>query len=168
MNVSAPFIRRPIGTILLGIGVFLVGVVAYFRLPVASLPSIDFPAVFINTQYPGASPEIMAATVAAPIERHVGEIAGLTELTSVSSLGNTVIIALFDLSRNVDGAARDVQAALNAAATDLPTVSRKSRSSAKPIRTTRRFSSSPSRRNRCRRPPSTTRRTPCCCNGSRR
>ena len=120
MNVSAPFIRRPIGTILLAIGVFLVGAVAYFQLPVASLPSIDFPAIFINTQYPGASPEIMASTVAAPIERHVGEIAGLTELTSTSSLGNSVIIALFDLTRNVDGAARDVQAALNAAATDLP------------------------------------------------
>ena len=120
MNVSAPFIRRPIGTILLALGVFLIGAVAYSRLPVASLPSIDFPAVFINAQYPGASPEIMGSTVAAPIERHVGEIAGLTELTSVSSLGNTVIIALFDLTRNVDGAARDVQAALNAAATDLP------------------------------------------------
>ncbi len=120
MNVSALFIRRPIGTILLAIGVFLVGAVAYFRLPVASLPSIDFPAVFIITQYPGASPETMAATVAAPIERHVGEIPGVTELTSVSSLGNTVIISLFDLGRNVDGAARDVQAALNAAAIDLP------------------------------------------------
>lgn len=120
MNVSAPFIRRPIGTILLAIGVFLLGAVAYVRLPVASLPTVDFPAVFINAQYPGASPEIMAATVAAPLERHVGEIAGLTELTSVSSLGNTVIIALFDLNRNVDGAARDVQAALNAAMTDLP------------------------------------------------
>jgi multidrug efflux pump len=120
MNVSAPFIRRPIGTILLAIGTFLLGAVAYFNLPVASLPSIDFPAVFINAQYPGASPETMAATVAAPIERHVGEIAGLTELTSTSSLGNTVVIALFDITRNVDGAARDVQAALNAAATDLP------------------------------------------------
>ena len=120
MNISALFIRRPIGTILLAIGIFLVGVVAYFKLPVASLPSIDFPAVFITTQYPGASPETMAATVAAPIERHVGEIPGLSELTSVSSLGSTVVISLFDLSRNVDGAARDVQAALNAAATDLP------------------------------------------------
>ena len=120
MNVSALFIRRPIGTILLAIGVFLVGAVAYTLLPVASLPSIDFPAVFITTQYPGASPENMASTVAAPIERRVGEIAGLSELTSVSSLGNSVIIALFDLTRNVDGAARDVQAALNAAATDLP------------------------------------------------
>ena len=120
MNVSAPFIRRPIGTILLAVGIFLVGAVAYFQLPVAALPSVDFPAVFINTQYPGASPEVMAATVAAPIERHVGEIPGLTELTSVSSLGNTIIIALFDINRNVDGAARDVQAALNAAAVDLP------------------------------------------------
>ena len=120
MNVSAPFIRRPIGTILLAVGVFLVGVVAYFKLPVASLPSIDFPAVFITTQYPGAAAETMAATVAAPIERHVGEIPGVTELTSVSSLGTTLIISLFDLNRNVDGAARDIQAALNAAAVDLP------------------------------------------------
>ena len=121
MNVSAPFIRRPIGTILMAIGVFLLGAVAYTLLPVASLPSIDFPAVFISTQYPGASPENMAATVAAPIERRVGEIAGVSELTSISSLGSSVIIVLFDLTRNVDGAARDVQAALNAAATDLPT-----------------------------------------------
>ena len=120
MNVSAPFIRRPIGTILLALGIFMVGAVAYFLLPVAALPSVDFPAVFINTQYPGAAPEVMAATVAAPIERHVGEIPGLSELTSVSSLGNTVIIALFDINRNVDGSARDVQAALNAAAVDLP------------------------------------------------
>ena len=120
MNVSALFIRRPIGTILLAVGVFLVGVVAYLQLPVAALPSIDFPAVFISTQYPGASPEVMAATVAAPIERHVGEIPGLSELTSVSSLGNSIIIALFDINRNVDGSARDVQAALNAAAVDLP------------------------------------------------
>jgi multidrug efflux pump subunit AcrB len=120
MNISALFIRRPIGTTLLAIGVFLVGAVAWSLLPVASLPAIDFPAVFINAQYPGASPEIMAETVAAPIERRVGEIAGVTELTSVSSLGSSVIIALFDLSRNGDAAARDVQAALNAAATDLP------------------------------------------------
>ena len=120
MNVSALFIRRPIGTALLAIGVFLVGAVAWALLPVASLPAIDFPAVFINAQYPGASPEIMAETVAAPIERRVGEIAGVTELTSVSSLGSSVIVALFDLSRDGDAAARDVQAALNAAATDLP------------------------------------------------
>ncbi len=120
MNVSALFIRRPIGTALLALGVFLIGTVAYFLLPVASLPGIDFPAVFINAQYPGASPEIMASTVAAPIERRVGEIAGVNELTSTSSLGSSVVIAIFDLNRNVDGAARDVQAALNAAATDLP------------------------------------------------
>ncbi len=121
VNVSALFIKRPIGTFLMAVGVFLIGLVAYSLLPVSSLPSIDFPAVFISSQYPGASPENMAATVAAPIERRVGEIAGVTELTSVSSLGNSVIITLFDLTRNVDGAARDVQAALNAAATDLPT-----------------------------------------------
>ena len=121
MNISGPFIRRPIGTILLAIGVFLLGGVCYVLLPVASLPGIDFPAVFIATQYPGASPENMASTVAAPIERRVGEIAGVSELTSENSLGSSVIIAIFDLSRNVSAAARDVQAALNAAATDLPT-----------------------------------------------
>ena len=139
MNVSALFIRRPIGTALLAIGVFLLGAVAYVLLPVASLPGIDFPAVFINAQYPGASPEIMAATVAAPIERRVGEIAGVSELTSVSSLGSSVVIAIFDLTRNVDGAARDVQAALNAAATDLPSglpnvpIFRKANPNARPV-----------------------------------
>ncbi len=139
MNVSALFIRRPIGTTLLALGVFLIGAVAYMLLPVASLPGFDFPAVFINAQYPGASPEIMASTVAAPIERRVGEIAGVTELTSTSSLNSSVIIAIFDLNRNVDGAARDVQAALNAAATDLPSglpnvpIFRKANPNARPV-----------------------------------
>src|ERR1700688_823273 len=121
MNFSYPFIRRPIGTTLLAIGLFLVGAVAYRFLPVASLPSVDFPTININANLPGADPNIMAATVAAPIERRIGEIAGVTELTSVTSLGLTRITVQFDLSRSIEGAARDVQAALNAALSDLPT-----------------------------------------------
>lgn len=120
MNFSYPFIRRPIGTTLLAIGLFLIGAVAYSFLPVASLPSIDFPTINITANRPGADPNIMAATVAAPIERRIGEISGVTELTSVTSLGNSRITVQFDLSRSIEGAARDVQAALNAALTDLP------------------------------------------------
>ena len=120
MNFSWPFIRRPIGTTLLAIGLFLVGAVAYGFLPVASLPNVEFPTINVTANRPGADPNIMAATVAAPLERRLGEISGVTELTSVSSLGNSRITIQFDLSRNIEGAARDVQAALNAALTDLP------------------------------------------------
>ena len=120
MNFSYPFIRRPIGTTLLAIGLFLVGSVAYGFLPVASLPSVDFPTIFVTANRPGADPNIMAATVAAPLERRLGEISGVTELTSVSSLGLTRITVQFDLTRSIEGAARDVQAALNAALSDLP------------------------------------------------
>jgi hydrophobe/amphiphile efflux-1 (HAE1) family protein len=120
MNIAMPFIRRPIGTTLMAIGLFLVGIAAYVSLPVASLPSIDFPTIFISASRPGASPETMASTVAAPLERRLGEISGVTELTSTSSLGGVGITVQFDMSRNVDGAARDVQAAINAAASDLP------------------------------------------------
>ena len=120
MNFSRVFIRRPIGTTLLAIGLFLVGIVAYTQLPVASLPSIEFPTIFISANRPGAAPNVMAATVAAPLERQLGTIAGVSEITSVSSLGNTRIVVQFDLSRSIEGAARDVQAALNAALTDLP------------------------------------------------
>jgi multidrug efflux pump len=120
MNPSAPFIRRPIGTTLLSIGLFLAGVVAYFSLPVSSLPSTDLPAVRVSATLPGADPETVAATIAAPLERRIGEIAGVNELTSVSQLGVTSIQVQFDLSRNADDAARDVQAAINAAQADLP------------------------------------------------
>ena len=120
MNFSWPFIRRPIGTTLMAIGLFMVGAVAYVFLPVASLPSVELPTISVSASRPGADPNIMAATVAAPLERRLGEIAGVTELTSVSSLGSSRIVVQFDLSRNVDGAARDVQAALNAALSDLP------------------------------------------------
>ncbi len=139
MNISAPFIRRPVGTTLLGIGLVLVGAVAYIFLPVASLPTVEFPTIRVSASRPGADPEIMAATVAAPLERRLGEIAGVTEMTSTSSIGSTSIVVQFDLNRNIDGAARDVQAALNAAATDLPSdlptlpVFRKANPSAAPV-----------------------------------
>ncbi len=120
MNFSEPFIRRPIGTFLLSIGLALVGGVAYFFLPVASLPTVDLPTISVQAQLPGAEPSVMAATVAAPLERRLGEIAGVTELTSTSALGATNIYVQFDLTRSIDGAARDVQAAINAAAADLP------------------------------------------------
>jgi hydrophobe/amphiphile efflux-1 (HAE1) family protein len=121
MNVSEPAIRRPIGTTLLAIGLFLVGAVAYAFLPVASMPTVDFPTISVSASRPGADPEIMAATVAAPLERRLGEIPGVTEMTSRSSLGTTRITLQFDLNRRIDGAARDVQSAINAAQTDLPT-----------------------------------------------
>ena len=120
MNFSRPFIRRPIGTTLMAIGLMLVGGVAYRFLPVASLPTVEFPTIRVSASRPGADPATMAASVAAPLERRLGEIPGVTEITSVSSLGSTNITMQFDLNRSIDGAARDVQAALNAAATDLP------------------------------------------------
>src|SRR5262249_32259792 len=118
-SFSEPFIRRPVGTTLLALGLFLVGAVAYRFLPVASLRTASLrPLVFASStataSRPGADPETMAATVAAPLERRLGEIAGVTELTSRSSLGTTRITVQFDLARNIDGAARDVQAAINA------------------------------------------------------
>src|SRR5712692_8716094 len=119
-SFSEPFIRRPVGTTLLAIGLLLVGAVAYRFLPVASMPTVDYPTISVTASRPGADPETMAATVAAPLERRLGEIPGVTELTSRSSLGMTRISVQFDLNRNIDGAARDVQAALNAALTDLP------------------------------------------------
>ncbi len=120
MNISEPFIKRPVGTTLLAIGLMILGIVAYRFLPVASLPTVDLPTIVVSSSRPGADPASMAASVAAPLERHLGTIAGVTQLTSVSSLGSSTIIVQFDLSRSVDGAAQDVQAALNAAATDLP------------------------------------------------
>jgi hydrophobe/amphiphile efflux-1 (HAE1) family protein len=120
MSFSELFIRRPIGTTLLAIGLLLAGVVAYGFLPVASMPSIEFPTIRVSASRPGADPAVMAATMAAPLERRLGEIPGVTEITSSSSLGSSRITIQFDLDRSIDGAARDVQAALNAAATDLP------------------------------------------------
>jgi multidrug efflux pump subunit AcrB len=120
MNISEPAIRRPVGTTLLAIGLFLVGAVAYVFLPVANMPTVEFPTIWVSASRPGADPEIMAATVAAPLERRLGEIPGLLEMTSRSSLGTSRITLQFDLNRSIDGAARDVQAAINAALTDLP------------------------------------------------
>ncbi len=120
MNFSAPFIARPVATILLSIGLFLSGAVAYRFLPVAALPSIDVPYIVVIAARPGADPETMANSVAAPLERRLGEIAGVTEITSTSSIGNTSVVLQFDISRDINGAAHDVQAAINAATTDLP------------------------------------------------
>jgi multidrug efflux pump len=121
MNISRPFIERPIATTLLTIGIALAGMVAFRLLPVSPLPQVDFPTISISASLPGASPETMAATVATPLERALGSIAGITEMTSSSSLSSTRVTLQFDLSRDIDGAARDVQAALNAARSLLPT-----------------------------------------------
>src|ERR671923_934971 len=120
MNISALFIHRPAGTALLTIALALAGLIAYQFLPVAPLPQVEFPTIQVQAQLPGASPEIMASAVATPLERQFGRIAGLNELTSTSYLGSTQIVIQFDLSRNIDAAARDVQAAINAARGQLP------------------------------------------------
>ncbi len=120
MNISEPFIRRPVGTLLLSAGLFLLGCVAYYFLPVAPLPHVDFPMVSVNASLPGADPETVASSLAAPLERRISQISGVSELTSVSSLGGCSINVQFDLNRDVNGAARDVQAAINAAASELP------------------------------------------------
>ncbi len=121
MNFSEIFIRRPVATTLLTIGMSLAGVVAFRFLPVSPLPQIDFPTISVSATLPGADPETMATSVAAPLERQLGHIAGVTEMTSTSSLGSTSIVLQFELDRNIDGAARDVQAAINAARSYLPT-----------------------------------------------
>ena len=121
MSLSTPFIHRPIATMLLTIGLALAGAVSYFLLPVAPLPQVDYPTISVTASLPGASPDTMAATVATPLERALGSIAGVNEITSSSSQGSTRITLQFDLSRTVDSAARDVQAAINAARTLLPT-----------------------------------------------
>jgi len=120
MHISAIFIRRPVATTLLTLGIALFGAVAFKLLPVSPLPQVDFPTISVQASLPGASPDTMAATVATPLERSLGVIAGVTEITSSSSLGNTRITLQFDLDRNINGAARDVQAALNAARSLLP------------------------------------------------
>ena len=120
MNLSRPFVRRPIGTVLLTVGVALAGIAAFFALPVSPLPQVDFPVISVSANIPGASPETMATSVATPLERHLGRIAGVNEMTSSSSTGSTRVTLQFDLSRNIDGAAREVQAAINASRVDLP------------------------------------------------
>ena len=120
MNFSEIFIKRPVATTLLTIGMTLAGVVAFRFLPVAPLPQIDFPTISVQAGLPGADPETMATSVAAPLERQLGHIAGVTEMTSTSTLGGTSIVLQFELDRNIDGAARDVQAAINASRSYLP------------------------------------------------
>ena len=120
MNISAPFIQRPVATTLLTVAVALAGAIAFEVLPVSPLPQVDFPTISVSGSLPGASASIMASSVATPLERQFGHIAGVTEMTSASSLGSTSITIQFDLSRDIDGAARDVEAAINAARTYLP------------------------------------------------
>src|SRR5450631_1316647 len=112
MNISAPFIDRPVATTLLTLGVALAGAIAFRLLPVSPLPQVDYPTISVQASLPGASPETMAATVATPLERALGRIAGITELTSSSSLGNARVTLQFELSRDINGASREVQAAI--------------------------------------------------------
>src|SRR6202051_4110667 len=120
MNIYEPFIRRPVATTLLTVAVALAGAVAYEVLPVSPLPEVDFPTISVSAVLPGASAEIMASSVATPLERQFGHIAGVTEMTSTSSLGTSGITLQFDLNRDINGAARDVEAGINAARTYLP------------------------------------------------
>src|SRR5262252_6791 len=120
MNLSEPFVRRPVATTLLSAAVALAGAVAFELLPVSPLPQVDFPTISVSASLPGASPETMASSVATPLERQFGRIAAVTEMTSSSSLGSTSITLQFDLDRDINAAARDVQAAINAARGYLP------------------------------------------------
>jgi multidrug efflux pump len=120
MNISAPFIARPVATTLLTLGIALSGALAFLKLPVAPLPQVDFPTISVSAQLPGASPETVATSVASPLERHLGQIAGVTEMTSQSGIGQARVTLQFELNRDIDGAARDVQAAIVAARADLP------------------------------------------------
>ena len=120
MNISAPFITRPVTTTLLTLAIVMAGAIGFSKLPVSLMPRVDFPTIVINAQLPGASPTVVAATVAEPLERHLGQIAGVTEMTSQSAVGATRITLQFDINRDINGASRDVQAAINAARTDLP------------------------------------------------
>ncbi|MBA2673967.1 efflux RND transporter permease subunit [Ramlibacter sp.] len=124
MNLSAPFIRRPTGTVLLTVWIALAGIAAFFRLPVASLPAVDFPVISVQASLPGASPQTMASSVATPLERRLGTIAGVNEVTSSSGVGSSRVTLQFDLNRNIDSAAREVQAAINASRADLPSTLR--------------------------------------------
>src|ERR1700733_1234551 len=120
MNPSKVFIDRPVATTLLTLGIVLSGAIAFLLLPIASLPQVDFPTISVQASLPGASPETMATSVATPLERHLGQIADVTEMTSQSTVGNARITLQFGLDRDIDGAARDVQAGINAARADLP------------------------------------------------
>ena len=119
MNLSAPFVARPVATTLLALGIVLAGAVAFTQLPVSPLPQVDYPTISVQAQLPGASPETMASTVATPLERSLGRIAGVTEITSSSSLGSSRITLQFDLNRDINDAATEVQSAINAARSQL-------------------------------------------------
>ena len=121
MSLSTPFIRRPVATILLTFGIAAAGAVAFFQLPVAPLPQVDFPTISVTANLPGASPDVVATTVATPLERHLGQIADVSEITSQSTVGRVRINLQFGLDRDINGAARDVEAAIQAARVDLPT-----------------------------------------------
>ena len=120
MSVSTPFIHRPVGTTLLTVAIALAGALAFVYLPVSPLPQVEFPTIQVSASLPGASPETMASSVATPLERQFGRIAGVAEMTSTSTLGSTSVVLQFDLGRNIDAAARDVQAAINAVRGQLP------------------------------------------------
>ena len=122
MNISEPFIRKPVATTLLVVAITLAGAAAYRLLPVSPLPQVEFPTISVSAGLPGASPETMASSVATPLERQFGRIAAVTEMTSSSALGSTSITLQFDLDRDIDAAARDVQAAINAARGYLPPI----------------------------------------------
>src|ERR1051325_1967388 len=120
MNISEPFIKRPVGTSLLTIAIALAGSLAFLLLPVSPLPQVDFPTIQVSANLPGASPETMASSVATPLERQFGRIAGITQMTSSNTRGSSNVVLQFDLNRDINGAARDVQAAINAARSQLP------------------------------------------------
>src|SRR5947209_14704367 len=120
MNVSEPFIRRPVATSLLMAGVIMMGLLGYYLLPISALPAVDFPTIQVTAQYPGASPEVMVSTVTTPLERRFGQISGLQSMNSISSFGNSAITLQFTLDRDIDAAAQDVQAAINSTGGVLP------------------------------------------------
>src|ERR1700754_671308 len=120
MNISEPFIKRPVATSLLMAGLILMGLLGYSMLPISALPAVDFPTIQVTAQYPGASPDVMTSSVTTPLERQFGQISGLALMTSASSFGNTAITLQFTLDRDIDAAAQDVQAAINAAGGVLP------------------------------------------------
>ena len=138
MNLSLPFVRRPIATVLLTVGVALAGIAGFFVLPVSPLPQVDYPVISVSAAIPGASPETMATSVATPLERRLGTIAGVNEITSSSSTGSARVTLQFDLSRDIDGAAREVQAAINAAASTCRRRCAATRPTARPTRRPRR------------------------------
>ena len=138
MGFFATCLKRPVGVSLLMLALFLSGALAFRFLPVASLPRVEYPTIMVTAALPGAEPQTMATAVAAPLERRIGQIASVTELTSTSVLGLTTIVAQFDLSRPIDAAARDVQAAINAASADLPAGMSRPRRGARTTRQRRR------------------------------